>query len=148
VSADYQITSDQFFESQFMKSGVQRYDIVFIDGLHEAEQVYRDAINSLQLLNYRGTIVFHDINPCVPGNGSCWKAFVYLRSDGTLDTISYDNNEESVGFLKSRSNRNKLDLSTICASGAYMDYTLDMLDKNRSEALNFASEDVIKEWLR
>jgi hypothetical protein len=33
-------------------------DLIFIDGLHEATQVYRDFENAVQILNTGGTIVF------------------------------------------------------------------------------------------
>ena len=66
------------------------FDLVFIDGLHQHEQVYRDVIHSLVCLSPRGTIVLHDCNPtteamqCVPQTqgewtGDCWKAIARLR---------------------------------------------------------------------
>lgn len=54
----YNCTSDDFF-----KNNNKKFDIFFIDGLHEAEQVYRDIENSLKFLNKNGTIVAHDANP-------------------------------------------------------------------------------------
>ena len=38
----YKLTSDDFF-----KQNKDKYDIIFIDGLHHSEQVYRDIKNSL-----------------------------------------------------------------------------------------------------
>ena len=81
------MTSDAFFEQN-----TDTFDIVFVDGLHEAEQVYRDIINSLKVLNKGGTIVCHDMSPIeevhqiVPResrvwNGDCWKAWVQLRTE-------------------------------------------------------------------
>ena len=84
-------TSDEFFEKN-----KQGFDIIFIDGLHHAEQVKTDIINSVKALNPGGTIVCHDMNPekkehqTVPRrtsrwNGDCWKAWVQLRcKDGGL----------------------------------------------------------------
>lgn len=80
------ITSDEFFANN-----TNSFDIVFIDGLHEADQVERDILNSLKVLNSNGCIVCHDMNPIeeihqkVPmestlWNGDCWKAWVRLRS--------------------------------------------------------------------
>ena len=46
--ATYTLTSDEFF-----KQNTEKYDIIFIDGLHESEQVYRDIMNSLMFLKTR-----------------------------------------------------------------------------------------------
>jgi len=80
-------TSDNFF----LRIGEKKFDIVFIDGLHEKDTVLRDIENSLKHLNENGIIVVHDCIPVleveqhVPFNGiSCWygdvwKAFALLR---------------------------------------------------------------------
>ena len=53
------------------------FDIVFIDGLHTAEQVHRDFTNAVKVLNPGGCIVFHDCNPPTEAHGtpepSVWK---------------------------------------------------------------------------
>lgn len=54
----YRMTSDEFF----LKND-KKYDIIFIDGLHTKEQVGKDIINSLKVLNKGGKIVCHD---CLP----------------------------------------------------------------------------------
>lgn len=54
----YRMTSDEFF----LKND-KKYDIIFIDGLHTKEQVGKDIINSLKVLNTGGKIVCHD---CLP----------------------------------------------------------------------------------
>lgn len=50
----YKITSDEFFNLGWVD---RKWDIIFIDGLHEAEQVLRDIGNSLRYLREGGTIV-------------------------------------------------------------------------------------------
>jgi SAM-dependent methyltransferase len=81
----YLMTSDQFF-----KRCDKTFDIIFIDGLHFHEQVEKDILNSLRVLNPNGTIVCHDMNPAArenqvrrkrpsQWNGDCWKAWVKLR---------------------------------------------------------------------
>jgi hypothetical protein len=87
LNATYQITSDEFFETN-----KQRYDLIFVDGLHTAEQAYRDIINSLATLNENGTIVVHDCDPTderwqrrehrlnSEWTGDVWKAWVRLRA--------------------------------------------------------------------
>jgi len=54
------ITSDDYF---YKLPKNERFDIIFIDGQHEANQVLRDLINSCVHLSPNGTIVFHDMLP-------------------------------------------------------------------------------------
>ncbi|MCW1912908.1 class I SAM-dependent methyltransferase [Luteolibacter sp. GHJ8] len=79
-------SSDEFF-----RTNRSTYDLIFIDGLHEAEQVEKDINNSLRCLNKGGMIVCHDMNPQseamqrVPRSqtewtGDCWKAWVRIRA--------------------------------------------------------------------
>ncbi|CAM9796077.1 unnamed protein product [Chrysoparadoxa australica] len=55
----HRMTSDAFFEQY---EG-PKFDLVFIDGLHEAKQVLRDVGNALWALTPTGTIVLHDAIP-------------------------------------------------------------------------------------
>ena len=79
--------SDEFF-----KQNTKKYDVIFIDGSHIFEQVYRDVINSLKCLKENGIIVMHDCNPTEeryqtdiptdgPWNGTVWKAYAKLRME-------------------------------------------------------------------
>lgn len=82
------LTSDAFFEQN-----ETMFDVIFIDGLHVANQVEKDILNSLAVLNPGGYIICHDMNPTeelmqkVPiettgaWTGDCWKAWVKLRSE-------------------------------------------------------------------
>ena len=85
--ATIHVTSDDFF-----KTNKEKFDVIFIDGLHHADQVYRDIANALLCLNDDGYIVCHDMNPeleqhqVIPfnggiWNGDCWKAYVQLRQE-------------------------------------------------------------------
>ena len=81
------ITSDDFFASN-----IEKFDIIFIDGLHEHSQVLRDIKNALMCLAEGGYIVCHDMNPQeeehqvptysnqVIWNGDSWKALVEARA--------------------------------------------------------------------
>lgn len=51
--------SDIFFAS----NEVKKYDLIFIDGLHHADQVKRDFENSLRCLTDNGFILIHDVLP-------------------------------------------------------------------------------------
>jgi Methyltransferase domain len=90
-NATFPMTSDDFFAS---RRGCQEYDLVFIDGLHEEEQVIRDIDNALTRLSSRGRIVLHDANPPTEWhqrptseyaigeewNGTVWKGVVRFRA--------------------------------------------------------------------
>ena len=90
TNATYKMSSDRYFAEY-----PARYDIIFIDGLHEHNQVYRDIIHSLHHLNHDGVIVLHDCCPeseymqrhCTESQqgtiwtGDVWKAFVKARAD-------------------------------------------------------------------
>lgn len=52
-------TSDDFFKRH---TGL-KFDLIFIDGLHHADQIKRDFENSLRCLSDNGFIVIHDVLP-------------------------------------------------------------------------------------
>lgn len=53
-------TSDAFFDQL---DGRKKFSIIFIDGLHHADQVERDIVNAYKHLKKGGVILIHDINP-------------------------------------------------------------------------------------
>ena len=88
TAATYVMTSDEYFREH-----KDKFDLVFVDGLHECGQAYRDVMNALEILNKGGVIVMHDCHPTDRQmqepycgqyfwTGDVWKAFVMLR--GTL----------------------------------------------------------------
>lgn len=88
--ATFRIPSDAFFE---IIRPDHRYDLVFIDGDHEEEQVLRDLQNALAHLEPGGAVVLHDSSPptrwhqrpasefdgCSEWNGQVWRAVVRFR---------------------------------------------------------------------
>jgi hypothetical protein len=107
------MTSDQFFEQY---SDQERFDVIFIDGLHEAPQVWKDVVNSLRVLNDNGVIILHDLNPLLeeyqvvpdPGgpmiwNGDCWKVGLALRLIPDLDFVIGDF-DHGIGILRKKPN--------------------------------------------
>ena len=84
-------TSDDFF-----KENAEKFDLIFIDGLHVYDQVKRDIVNSINFLNKEGVILVHDCLPDTIGkqavprykmqwNGDVWKAIVDLRQRDDLE---------------------------------------------------------------
>jgi hypothetical protein len=63
----YEMTSNEFFQSNN-----DEFDIVFIDGLHQAGQTFDDIVNSIKVINPKGLIFVHDIIP--PHAGAAMEA--------------------------------------------------------------------------
>ncbi len=103
-------TSDEYF-ARHVNETEFKYDIIFIDGLHESEQVMRDVENSLKHLADGGMIVLHDMNPpkyehTTTGIDGCWTGDVYkvgiklnMRNPFSFYTIDTD---WGVGILTPR----------------------------------------------
>lgn len=89
-------TSDDFFAENKKK-----FDLIFIDGLHESWQVEKDIDNSLKFLNQGGTIVMHD---CLPPDEAT-AAVPRIQQQWTGDVYK--------AFLKFRSKRKDLEMFTI-----------------------------------
>ena len=109
-------TSDAFF-----LENNQKFDLIFIDGLHHYEQVKRDIFNSLKFLNNKGIILLHDCLPrnyyyqAVPRsqinwNGDTWKAFLEIRNQTIYDTYCC-NADEGIGVILKRDNLNPLNMN-------------------------------------
>jgi hypothetical protein len=111
-NADYIMTSDEYFKNNF-----QKYDIIFIDGLHHADYVYRDIINSLNILNKNGSIIVHDVIPfsyesqIIPlkkaynngaeaWNGDVWKAWIKLRIERDDLSMKCVNVDHGCGIIQ------------------------------------------------
>jgi predicted O-methyltransferase YrrM len=100
------MTSDEFFHQN-----EETFDIIFIDGLHEREQVYRDIYNSLLWLNQNGTIIVHDLLPTkeehqiVPRiskqwTGDVWKAWVDVRIENQMLEMFVVDTDWGVGVIR------------------------------------------------
>lgn len=106
---NYPISSDDFFE--LIKGHDIKYDMIFIDGLHHAEQVDKDVKNALNHITDSGFIILHDCNPLVYEmqivpretglwNGDVWKSITKLRcSDPNLEVCVVDM-DWGVGVIK------------------------------------------------
>ena len=109
-------TSDNFFKKNNIK-----FDIIFIDGLHEYDQVKKDINNSLLFLNDNGVIFLHDCMPirfisqAVPRakgiwNGDVWKNIVESRTRPEIDTYVV-HADQGVGMILKKPNKKILKLS-------------------------------------
>jgi hypothetical protein len=109
-------TSDNFF-----KKNNTKFDVIFIDGLHEYDQVKKDINNSLLFLNDNGVIFLHDCMPmrfifqAVPRatslwNGDVWKNIVESRTKPEIDTYVI-HADQGVGMILKKPNKKILNLS-------------------------------------
>lgn len=144
----HKLPSDDFFAQRAASADRAPYDMVFIDGLHIADQVERDIVNSLDALAPDGTIVVHDVNPMsreaqidvyTPGahwNGSVWKAWAKLRATRADLFMCVIDMDEGCGVIR-RGSQPLLSLPSL--DYAAMDY--DYLAGHRREVLNLVSRD-------
>ncbi len=120
-------TSDAFFSSN-----TDKFDIIFIDGLHTYDQVKKDIINSVKCLKENGIILVHDCMPdslakqAVPRfkmkwNGDVWKAIVDLRQNEELDIYTCEI-DEGIGIIKKRKNSEVLRLNKSIKRLKFKDY--------------------------
>jgi hypothetical protein len=155
----HRMTSDEYFSQN-----TDTFDIIFIDGLHEREQVSKDIENSLNVLNQNGIIICHDMNPQIKehqlpntdpirqkyvkeqkelGNkgyglwtGDCWKSFVYLRSTRKDLEMFVVDIDFGVGIIK-KGNQELIKIP--------VELTYEYLESNRKTCLNLKS---IEEFLK
>ena len=141
----HKMTSDAFFAQA---DGT--YDLVFIDGLHIADQVERDILNSLERLTPNGAVVLHDVNPLTADaqtddydgkkhwNGTVWKAWVKLRATRADLSMRVLDMDEGCGFIE-RGTQQTIDLPT--TDYAKLDYAL--LARERARLLNLVDPSVV-----
>lgn len=134
------VTSDEFFSAN--KS---TFDIIFIDGLHHANQVEKDIYNSLKILNDGGYIICHDMNPTtelmqrVPiqtdseWTGDCWRAWIKVRSSNSKVNMEVVDTDFGVGII-SVGGQNLLKLKSKTP-------TYDEFSVNKKEWLNLITVD-------
>jgi len=145
VDVTFTMTSDDFF-----KQNNENFDVIFIDGLHEYGQVYRDIQNSLKFLNDGGYIICHDMSPnneiiqrypqTHPGEwtGDCWKAWVKLKSEKSDLQMFVVDSDYGCGVI-TKGEQTLIDLP--------QELTWETLENNRVELLNLISVEDFKKML-
>jgi hypothetical protein len=143
-------TSDEYFKDI---DDNKQFDIVFIDGMHESEQVYRDIENSVKHLTKNGIIVVHDCNPpefkyiCsyedfikfqLPAwNGNVYLGFVDFVKTYNMEYYTVDT-DWGVGIIKPDNkliNKERVRIST----------DWNYFNNNRSSLLNLINVDSFNE---
>lgn len=157
---DFKLTSDEFFD-QLGKGAIFnkdiRFDVIFVDGLHTADQSERDIKNSLDFISENGFVVLHDCNPPTEAHaretynyraspaldfwsGTTWKAFFKYRQDTKLFSCCVDA-DWGIGIISKNIN---LGASSTVINPFY-EYTV--FEKFRKESLNLISFDELKHKL-
>lgn len=146
---DFKMTSDEFFQKLSAKeilSGDIKFDVIFIDGLHLAQQVDRDIENSIRFIKDDGFVVLHDCNPITEWharerssyfntpalgvwNGTTWKAFLKWRFNSSVYSCCIDS-DYGVGVLSRKHNIGK----SIEPTNFFFEFGL--LENNRKSYLN------------
>ena len=138
---NYRATSDDFFASNKKK-----FDLVFIDGLHEYHQVKKDILNSVNFLNKDGFILVHDCLPrsisaqAVPRfrniwNGDVWKAIVDLRTYTDLEIFTCLA-DEGIAIIQIKKNSQILKMDRNIYDLKFKDYYYNY--KSYMRVINFA----------
>jgi len=110
TGGNYRMTSDKFFKT----NDHLKFDVIFIDGLHEYEQCQRDCLNSIKQLEKGGIIFLHDLLPRsifeqeVPRkqskwSGDVWKVGVELANSKNAE-FKIINIDHGIGVLKLKEN--------------------------------------------
>lgn len=98
----FQQTSDDFFESGFIKNNKISVDFAFLDGMHLFEFLLRDFIQAEKVMRKGGVIALHDCCPTTeymatrdfhsgPWTGDVWKTLLILlryRPDLKIDVTT------------------------------------------------------------
>lgn len=156
-NVDFKMTSDEFFsglrEGNLLNSEL-KFDVIFIDGSHLAEQVQKDIDNALEYLKDDGFIVMHDCNPPTEfhasenyyyrlspsgsyWNGTTWKAFFNTRKRTDIFSCCIDT-DWGIGIIT----REK-DLGSPCkVKNNFFEYNI--FSENRKDSLNLISFDQFK----
>ena len=154
---DFKMTSDVFFQklskNEVLSNDI-KFDVIFIDGSHLAEQVDRDIVNALKYIKDDGFIVLHDCNPPTEWharefysyyktparkywNGTTWKAFLKWRFDPSVNSCCIDC-DWGVGIL-SKKNQIGKNMESV---NPFFEFS--NLDNNRKKYLNLTDFETFK----
>ena len=153
-NVDFKMTSDEFFsglrEGSLLNPEL-KFDVIFIDGSHLADQVQKDIDNALEFLKDDGFIVMHDCNPPtefhasenysyklspsnVYWNGTTWKAFFNTRKRSDIFSCCVDT-DWGIGVITKKTDLGK----PANVKNDFFEYYI--FSENRKESLNLMSID-------
>jgi len=141
------VTSDEWFVDL-----QEKYDIIFIDGLHTREQCRQDIHNSLKHLNEGGCILVHDCLPTAEyqtskddngkeWTGDVWKAIVDIQYRKGVNASTIDT-DWGIGYITQDYYTNELDLPD---EPFYTELDWETYTQMRNGLLNIKT---IEQWLK
>lgn len=158
---EFNKTSDEFFfeleQGNTRFSRDYKWDLIFVDGLHLANQSYKDIKNSLKHVKKNGFIIVHDCNPpsgwfarenylvdgfYAPWNGTVWKAFYKVRTEGLNIETCTVNTDWGVGVIKNteQKSKNKVEFDN-------MFFEFNKMAENRAYDLGLLTTEHFFRWI-
>lgn len=128
-------TDDYFLNNQ------NKFDLIYIDALHEKNQVYKDFKNSFNVLNDSGIIIFHDINPLdisqthFNSSGDIFELWIELSNTYKVYTIK-GTAGDSIGIFIKSENSKFIDIEV-------KDYTYQFFSENREKFISYLNYEEI-----
>lgn len=151
-------TSDEAFQIFGPILGV-KFDLIFIDGLHESAQALRDIYHALEIIGVNGTILLHDCNPpdikyTITGDkegnwtGDVYKAFIQFRQQNKQNNqyhIYCINTDWGVGVItkNDKVKDNESAMMEICSE----ELCWDDFIHNKAELLGLIEEDTFIKFM-
>lgn len=139
----------KMFSDDFFAQNTEKFDLVFVDGDHHHDQVYRDVINSLACLSPNGTVVMHDCSPpeaSYEGKrdwkcGTAWRAYAVLRQRPDLEMVVADWDYGS-GVIRKGTN------PSVCAVNKTMDeLTYADFEAHKHDWMLLSTQQQIADWV-
>lgn len=158
-NVDFKMTSDEFFselrDGKILNPQI-KFDVVFIDGSHLADQVEKDIQNSLDFLADDGFVIMHDCNPPTEfhasenyyyrlspsagnWNGTTWKAFYNTRKRKDIFSCCI-NTDWGIGIISKKINFG----APTTVKNNFFEFHI--FKENRKESINLISVEKFKSF--
>ncbi len=167
----FEVTSDDFFNTNEALLKKNILDLTFIDGLHTYKQSLNDTLNTLKFLSNKGIIVLHDCNPldalaAYPAisiddarkdlkdhkdwkniwNGDVWKTIVHIRKNHPELTAFVLDTDHGLGFVYKK-HRNELP-AVFNSFTTIEDVDYSFFEANRNELIDLKPVSYFDDFLK
>lgn len=142
------MTSDLYFQHL---DPAKKFDLIFVDGLHEHDQTLRDILNSLKHMNPGGTILVHDVDPPTEWHarelptgggewlGNTWISFAKLRCTRQDLSMAVIDCDWGVGIIQEGEQK------PFSYDGAIEGMPYSFFEANRQTLMNIISVDEFRD---